>query len=548
MPASGPSRRPRTWPRSHIHCLCAGTTWPGRSFTLSQWRLYLGMSTTKTTRCPHLKYPVPSLVLADHPARGGKPTREPAVADRDVDERLRTIIKRASAPEAVPPIPRASAAIPGQSGLFIGIVNVMKPLRSGIAHFAAQRDQYGDIHRVPFLGVPMVIVWDADEVHKILKNEDQVWSTAMGWDAMVFNGLDVRGGNVGTLLSLDFEDHRIARKLVQPAFTLKAIEGYVAILDRHFAQAIAAWRERKQIDFKAEVRTLLARTAGEIFTGIRDPQQMARVDQALSDFWSGMTVLSHNKWVSPTFRRARRGLATLLQIFLQLVPERRASGGDDLFSRMCQVGDADGVSDETLVRVFVTIMFGAFDTTSAALASMGYLLAKQPEWQDRLRKEAVRIGSAPLDVAAMKNMTLHDWAWKETLRLMPVNAFVPRRALREVVVGGHQIPAGALVCPANGAIGHHPKWWTNPGRFDPERFSPERAEDKRHPGIYNPFGAGAHACIGMQLANMQVKVFWHRLLRDCRFRLTRDYEARHQFTPMGMVSGKVRITLEPLDG
>jgi cytochrome P450 len=103
-----------------------------------------------------------------------------------------------------------------------------------------------------------------------------------------------------------------------------------------------------------------------------------------------------------------------------------------------------------------------------------------------------------------------------------------------------------MVVPMNGAIGHHPKWWKNPTKFDPERFSPERAEDKQHPGIYNPFGAGAHACVGMQLANMEMKLFWHRLLTTCRLRLTRDYEANHTFTPMGIVSGPVTLTLERL--
>ena len=125
--------------------------------------------------------------------------------------------------------------------------------------------------------------------------------------------------------------------------------------------------------------------------------------------------------------------------------------------------------------------------------------------------------------------------------------FLPRRALRDVVLAGHPLRAGTFVAPMQGAMGHHPKWWTEPAKFDPERFSPERAEDKRHPGIYNPFGGGAHACVGMQLANMEVKVFWHRVLTTCRFELSTDYQARHSFTPMGMVTGKVGLTLQPLD-
>jgi cytochrome P450 len=97
-----------------------------------------------------------------------------------------------------------------------------------------------------------------------------------------------------------------------------------------------------------------------------------------------------------------------------------------------------------------------------------------------------------------------------------------------------------------GGIGRHPKWWTNADTFDPERFSPERAEDKKHSGIFNPFGAGAHACVGMQLANMEMKQFWHRMLRTCRFRLAPDYTGRHSFAPFGIISGDVRLAVEKL--
>jgi cytochrome P450 len=462
----------------------------------------------------------------------------------NVDPALLAVIKSAGTPASgpKPPVPEA---VPGTVSHVESVVGLFGHLRRGIAHASDLREKYGDIYRTRFVGLPMVIVWDAEEIHKILRNDDQVWSTAMGWDALMFAGLDTRGGNMGSLVTLDFDDHRVARKLVQPAFTLKAIEGYLAIADRAFAAAVPAWVERGSVDFKAEVRTLLARVAGEIFTGIRDPEEVAKVDRALSDFWHGMMAITKNRWISPTFRKAQRGLATLIQTFVALVPERRKRGGEDLFSRLCVVSEAEGLSDEAMVRVFITIMFGAFDTTSAAMTSMAYLLARHPDWQDRLREEACGLGTASRDVSVMRTMKLHEWVWKETLRLMPVTGFVPRRALRAVTVGGYALPAGALVMPMNGGIGRHPKWWKDPMKFDPERFSPERAEDKQHPGIFNPFGAGAHACVGMQLANMEMKLFWDRMLTACRFRLTRDYEANHTYTPIGIVSGKVSLTLDP---
>jgi cytochrome P450 len=468
----------------------------------------------------------------------------PHAARVDVDPSLLAIIKSPGAPSKGPRPGPLPPSVPGVEGVLAAITGVFGIVRHGVAHSAAMREKHGDIYRLPFAGSQVLFVWDADEIHKILKNEDRVWSTALGWGALMSDGLDPHVDNVGTLGALDFDEHRVARKLVQPAFTLKAIEGYLRIADRHYARTVPAWLARGSVAFKREVRALLADVASEIFTGFRDPEQIARVDRALADFWRALVALSRNPLVSPTFRRARRGLATLIQTFLAVVPERRRSPGDDLFSHMCAVTDTDGLGDEAMVRVFVTIMFGAFDTTSAGMTSMAYLLAKHPEWQERLRAEARAVGTGPLDAAALKSLKEHEWAWKETLRLMPVNGFLPRRPLRQVEVGGHTLAPGTLVAPMNGGIGRHPRWWKEPTKFDPERFSPERAEDRQHPGIYNPFGAGAHACVGMQLANMEVKLFWHQVLSSCRFRLAPDYEARHSYTPMGMVSGDVRLTLE----
>lgn len=462
-----------------------------------------------------------------------------------VDPELLAVIGSAGAPTTAPKPATPPDTMPGTLAPSEAVMSLFGNLFRGIAYADANRAKYGDVYRAPFIGLPMVVVWDADTVHRILRNEDQAWSTALGWDTLMFQGLDPRPGNPGTLLSFDFDDHKLARKLVQPAFTLRAIEGYLGIAQRGFAPEIARWVSQRRVRFKADVRTVLARTASEIFTGIEDPVVIAEVDRALSEFWNGMMAAFKDPRLSPTFRRSQRGLARLLDTFMALVPERRARGGDDLFSRMCQL-DTEGLGDDGMLRIFLTVMFGAFDTTSAAMTSMAYLLATNPEWQDRLREEAREVSpDGPPDTTAMRAMKQHDWVWKETLRLMPVTGFVPRRALRDVVLGGHHVRAGTLVMPMNGGVGRHPDWWTEPTRFDPSRFAPERAEDRRHPGIFAPFGAGAHACVGMQLATMEMKLFFHQFLSAARFRLARPYEARHTFTPMGMVSGDVDLLLGP---
>lgn len=471
----------------------------------------------------------------------GAPVPTNARAMVVVDAALADLIGNPAAPRSLPMRVTPPDSVPGERGAWAAASELYGQLRHGVRAYAELRARYGDVHYFRFAFEPMVAVWDPDAINAILRNEDNVWSAGLGWDS-VFAGLDPSGDNLSFLSSLDFDVHRSARKLVQPAFTANAIKGYIDLAAHHLDATIPSWIARGRIDFKHEVRALLARVANSIFTGLEDPAQVALVDRLLRESWRfPQAIVKHQ--LGLTYRRGQRSHARLRAFFRELLPARRRATGADLFSRLCQAQDTEGVSDDAVVGIFVGIMAGAYDTTSAAVASMAYLLATHPEWQERMGAELATVSDDARDWNALKKLEVSERVWKETLRLMPVSAFIPRRALREVELGGHRLAAGTAVAAAVGVIGHHPTWWTNPTQFDPDRFALERAEDKRHPALFLPFGAGAHGCVGMQLAGIEAKLLWHALLTRCRFTLTEPYRAEHTYTPLGCVSGRVGISL-----
>jgi cytochrome P450 len=466
------------------------------------------------------------------------PARSPAV-----DPRIMAIIKDASAPAAVPPQVVPSRSLPGSSSVLGALRMAYGMVRWGAAYGERMSARFGDVFRSRFGPLHIVLVSDPAEVAKIARNEGGVWSTALGWGT-ILEGIDTVVGNGGALLQLDFDAHRAARRLVQPAFTTKAIKGYVEIAQRGIDDGVAGWVTRGRVDFKPEVRALLATIANQIFTGLVDPTQIAHIDRSMAQVWRGLQTLVKNPRFSPAFRDGQRGFRALVTLFEQLAPERRVRPGSDLFSQLCQSEEAG--SDTAIARIFLAIMLAAYDTTAFGVTSMAYLLAKHPEWQARLRQEARSVREGSLEWADLQKLELLDYAWKETLRLMPVTTYLPRRALRDVEVLGHRLAAGTFVGALVGPTGRDARYWQNPLKFDPERFSPARAEDKSQPGVYMPFGGGAHACIGMQLAGIEAKLLFHTLLTRCRFELEQDYEAEHTYTPLGAVSGKVALRLMPL--
>lgn len=438
---------------------------------------------------------------------------------------------------------RDLAHLPGEGGLFAGITNVVKFMRRGVKHLVEQRQRYGAVFRAKFGPAEVVHVSDPDLLLRVVRNEGGEWSAALAWLAY-WGGL-APGAPPGMTVTMDFEPHRDARRILQPAVSPAATAGYVELASPLFEAAIDGYAARGHVLFKREIRTLFATAASRIFFGA--DREAALLDQALADVWGAPVALSKNRWLSATWRRAVAGYRRLYAGLLARVPERRAAGGTDLFSRLCAVPeDGETLADGALVELMIGTLLGAFDTTASGMTSMAYLLARHPEWQERLRRECLALGTGRVQYADLKRLPDTEMVWKETLRLFPVPAHIPRCALKDVELGGHRIPAGTLVHANLTPMMHDPRWWTEPERFDPERFNAERHEDRRHPGAYLPFGGGAHACIGMHLATVETKAFWHAMLTRCRFRLEPDYVGHHTYAPLGVVSGPVRLALEPL--
>jgi cytochrome P450 len=475
-----------------------------------------------------------------------EPTREVVRSSAgQVDPQIAAVILDRAAPQGMPPCPPLPRGVPGAEGWLAALTTIAGSAREGIVHLEQTRARYGDLYRGMYGLTPTLWVWDADAALAILRNEDEAWSTGMGWDQIFFGWMRASEKRPGGLGSLDFDKHRDARKLAAPAFTPKAVQGYFDTTRAAFSTQAERWVRDGVVAFKPAVRAAVARLATDLIVGPCTPAQVEALERALLDFWHGPLALVKDSSWSPTWRRAMRGYQTLLAFADAQLPVRRKAPGSDLFSRLASGTDPDPETDKRLVGLFLNIVFGAFDTTSLGLTSMVYLLAANPEWQERLREESIAAGNIG-DAESLQKLSLLDMVWKETLRLMPLAPGVPRRSLREVELLGKRIPAGTFALACSPALGRHPRWWSAPNRFDPLRFSPERAEEKRHPGIYQPFGAGPHVCIGMQLANLEAKLMVHALLIRCRFALAPHYEARHTFGPIGCVSGDVRLRLTDL--
>jgi cytochrome P450 len=109
---------------------------------------------------------------------------------------------------------------------------------------------------------------------------------------------------------------------------------------------------------------------------------------------------------------------------------------------------------------------------------------------------------------------------------------MPRMAIRDFEYGGYRVREGTMVIVFPIHQHYMSEWWTRPFEFDPERFSEARAEHKRHSHSFVPFGGGAHMCIGLRFAEIQVHAIVHQLVQRFRWSVPESYTMPVQQSPI----------------
>jgi cytochrome P450 len=171
-------------------------------------------------------------------------------------------------------------------------------------------------------------------------------------------------------------------------------------------------------------------------------------------------------------------------------------------------------------------------------------LAKYPHWQQAVREEVQAVAGSSIDYEQLESLELTERVLKEALRFRPPVPFIPRQAVQPFEYGGFSLPADTNVTVFPGAVAMDVGIWTDPESFDPDRFSDNRAEDKKHRFAWSPFGGGAHKCIGMHFAIMQVRAFCHQFLQQFDVALAPGYEPRWQAIPIPKPKDGLEIILK----
>jgi len=345
---------------------------------------------------------------------------------------------------------------------------------------------------------------------------------------------------------IDFEKHRADRRILSVAFKPEPMRLYADALNAGIKKRIAEWAG-KPIEFYPAIKELTLDLAATSFLGLPFGPEAAKVNKAFVDMVQASIAPIRSPIPGTPMGKGVAGRKFLVEFFGKEVPKRRAGNADDMFSQICRATDEDGeyLSDDEIVDHLNFLMMAAHDTITSSGTSLVMYLGQNPEWQAKLREEMLGLGvnGEELPYERLGDLVLTDYAFKESLRMMAPVPSIPRRALKPFSHGGYDFPEGTFVGINPAYVHRMPEYWPNPDVFDPMRFSPEGSKG-RHKYAWVPFGGGAHMCLGLHFAYMQIKILMWHLLRTHNIVLPKGSGAKWQAWPLPKPRDGLPVTIK----
>ena len=277
------------------------------------------------------------------------------------------------------------------------------------------------------------------------------------------------------IVSMDPPEHTRLRKLVAGAFTEKRIQALrprvTGIVDDLIDALLAGPRPT---DLSHSFSLMVPASVICLLLGV----PIADVDRFHA--WSNVIF---GDWSRST-GEIQAAYAAMGRYMEELIAQKRRAPGDDLISVLIDARDAAGkLSELELVKFCIGLLGAGHETTANSINMSLVALSQYPG-------ELAKLRAAPGLIPA---------AVEELVRYVVIagSGFVPlaRVTREEVCLGGVTIPAGETVLPAFYAANRDPRVFDDPDRLDVGRAP------KTHLG----FGAGAHHCLGAQLARMELQ-------------------------------------------
>jgi cytochrome P450 len=278
----------------------------------------------------------------------------------------------------------------------------------------------------------------------------------------------------------DPPQHTRIRKLIQPAWTPRALEAFEPdirkIADGLLDQFVADGRADIKNAFASPIPPLvIARLVGA------PPEMAQQFMKWIPSFFmlSGTSSLPEEESIA-----AWQDVLAVERYTRKLIAEHRAEPRDDLTTEMIEARGEDGepaLTDQEIMGNLLGFIGAGSDTTALLIAHTLYFLLQRPDDWERVKSDPVMLKKAI----------------EETLRFKGSTVSIKRTTTRPTTLAGVEIPEGAHLWVNLSAADRDEKVFERPDEFDIDR-----SDVAAHLGL----GKWTHFCLGGPLARIETRI------------------------------------------
>jgi cytochrome P450 len=426
------------------------------------------------------------------------------------------------------------ADIPGPAGgFFLG--NAMDFRRDLLGHLTTGLHRYGDVVAYPVgpratpMRITIVVAHHPTDVHTVLAQTERTFTK----DTIAFRVMAEMFGD--GLLTTEGEEWKRQRRIVQPLFTPRRVEGYAALMAEEAERVTAgAPEDGRTVDAHLLMMEYTLRVVGRALFGDAG-ESIDHIVDVLDELVPEVSHVTRRRMFRPIqvpigkpgpgnryARSLRRRQYAVIDDILSRSPRPGQSSydgdRDDLVTRLREARDpetGDPISEREIRDQALIFLMAGHETTAGALTFTLHLLGRHPEIQDRVADEIRSIlGDDPVaSPDQVRRLVLTRAALLEGMRLFPSAHVTERSTSTAVTLGGYALPEDQIVLVSPWTTHRHPEFWPYAEQFDPGRFV---GEHDRPRYAYFPFGGGPRSCVGEHFAMLEAVTLLAAFLRRHR--------------------------------
>ena len=295
---------------------------------------------------------------------------------------------------------------------------------------------------------------------------------------------------------MDDPRHLALRRLVAPGITNTGLTALDGLLHEAARQAADQAVERQEGDLVSDIAAELPLLAVASLLGI--PQQ----DRHQIFGWISAVLDYTDRQLGETSVTSVQAMQSLMAYAQSFVESKRHAPGSDVVS-LAVTGELRGglgrLTPIEQVMVFNVMMVAGLETTRNAIAGGILAFIHHPEQWQRLQQDR----------------SLLEPAMDEILRWSSPTPYNRRTATRDIRIGNDMIRRGEKIT----------LWWASANRDEAVFERPFEFDVGRPKNPHLTFGGGGHACLGAQLAKLEIRAVLIALLdRVSEFQLAGEIE------------------------